>query len=159
MSMRPVADSPENSPPASTLISVGGTRMKPKYFCRALVESDLARIGWTVFLRLKPSTMVIECKLPWMSAIFMFIRSSRTFFPAKGRGLADFNLLNAGLAKAPFQCAAKSHHRKNPANSHANAALRSEAKSRGKNILLIPVLIPGLIPVLIPGLAGIIPGD
>ncbi len=76
---------------------------------------------------------------------------SRTFFPAKGRGLADCNLLNAGLAKPPFQCAAKSHHRKNPANSHANAALRSEAKSRGKKILLIPVLIPGL--------ARIRPGD
>ena len=74
----------------------------------------------------------------------MQVTTSRTFFPAKGRGLADFNLLNAGLAKAPFQCAAKSHHRKNPANSHANAALRSEAKSRGKKILLIPMLIPGL---------------
>ena len=44
--------------------------MKPKYFCTAFVESDLALIGYTVFLRLLPSTMVIECKLPCMSAIF-----------------------------------------------------------------------------------------
>ena len=50
--------------------------MKAKYFCSAFVESDLALIGYTVFLRLLPSTMVIECKLPCMSAIFMFMRST-----------------------------------------------------------------------------------
>ena len=44
-------------------------------------------------------------------------KTSRTFFPAKGRGLADFESAKRGISKSPLQCAANPHHRKNPANS------------------------------------------
>ena len=77
--------------------------------------------------------------------------TSRTFFPAKGRGLADFNLLNAGLAKAPFNVLLIPTIGKTLLIPVISTALRSFTKSRGKKILLIPVLIPGL--------ARIRPGD
>ncbi len=47
------------------------------------------------------------------------LAASRTFFPAKGRGLADFESAKRGISKSPLHCAANPHHtcRKNPANS------------------------------------------
>jgi hypothetical protein len=54
---------------------------------------------------------------------------ARTFFPVKGRGLADFESAKRGICKRPLQSAA---------NSRANAALHSLAKRRAKKILLTP---------------------
>ena len=72
------------------------------------------------------------------------LATSRTFFPANSRSLADFEFAKRGISKSPLQCAAKTHHRKNPANSLLILALRSPAKSRGKKNPANPLLIPGI---------------